>query len=537
MDEIELLKQENSRLSKELEDKSFELAVLYDISNNISYTLDYDNFLQFMMDSLHRIIDYDLCTSLIILEEEKKAKMVVRLAHPVNSEIIEGVKQKVLLALNSLRGESLSVEDVLFHLSGELTECSEARGEKIKSSFDVPLFVDDVAVGIMNVASFKEIQYTDDKLRLFYTVASQASSTIARLQAVLSAEKSKMNIMVKRMSEGVVMFDEKDELVILNASAKEMLGCPEKELDTKELLGFLQKIDLIQSLDEIKKQKGASWIKDLALEVPEQRVIHTEAVYILDDAEKPLGIAMVLRDVTKEREIEQMKNDFVSLVSHELRTPMAAMKGATDNMLDGLTGDLNAVQKDCLGIVKRNIDRLNRLIADLLDIARIESGKIQINKQPVDMVVLIKDVMQLFKENAKLKNIELITSFSTDLLMVEVDSDKITQVLTNLVGNAMKFTPESGKISVVLTKSDEFLQVDVVDTGLGISQKDLEKVFDKFYQVANIDSRTKTKGTGLGLPICKGIIEKHNGNIWVESVLGKGSKFIFTLPLGKTKLS
>jgi len=516
MTELEKLSEENRRLSQELKQRLFELSILYDISNSISYTLNYDDFLRLVMDSLHRIIDYDLCTSLLILGEEKKMKMVMRIAHPVKRELVEEVKAKVIKALGGLRGKPILDEEVTLDLKGQISEEKRTPQDSIRSSFDVPLFVQDKPIGVLNVASAKDINYSDDEIKLFYTLASQASAAIERLQAVLAAEKSKMKVMVEGMSEGVVMFDEKDELVIVNTAAREMLG---------------ESIDLLGPLEEIKKYRKAPRVLDIPLEKPFPRIVHSEAMCIQDQEDRSLGIVILLRDVTREREIDQMKSDFVSVVSHELRTPLAAMKGATDNLLDGLAGELNSVEKECLVITKRNIDRLNRLICDLLDISRIEAGKIQLNKEPVDLASLLKEIARIFQELAKENNLELITSLASGLPKVNADPDKIAQVLTNLVGNAVKFTPGGGQISISASDGGDFIQVDVMDTGLGIPRQDLERVFDKFYQVTLPGSQKKAAGTGLGLPISKGIIEKHGGKIWVESELGKGSKFSFRLPV------
>ena len=229
-----------------------------------------------------------------------------------------------------------------------------------------------------------------------------------------------------------------------------------------------------------------------------------------------------------------MKSDFVSLVSHELRTPLVAIKGAADNLLDGLAGELNATQRDCLVLSKRNIDRLNRLISDLLDISRIEAGKVQLNKQPVDAASIVRDVVGLFQASAKEKNITLELLLPEGLPLVTIDADKINQVLTNLVGNALKFTPAQGKITIKAFRVENFLQVEVGDTGIGIPQQDLERVFDKFYQVDRNKSFTSIKGTGLGLPISKGIVERHGGKIWAESERRTGEQ-IHLHPAGLIK--
>jgi PAS domain S-box-containing protein len=341
-----------------------------------------------------------------------------------------------------------------------------------------------------------------------------------------------MKIIIEGMSEGVAMFDEKGKLVIFNIAAKELLGYGSQELDAELLTKFFKSLGLIDSLDDIINSKKNKWIKEMYLEKPYPHVLRAEGGGINDETGRFLGIAIVFRDVTKEREIDQMKSEFVSLVSHELRTPMVAIKGATDNLLDGLAGELNSAQNSSLLIMRRNIDRLSRLISDLLDIGKIEAGKIQLNKQPVDISFIINDVLLLFQDIARQKNIGLTSSLIENIPKISIDSDKITQVLANLVGNAMKFTPENGKVKIDLSKREDCIQIDVSDTGLGISHKDLNKIFDKFYQVMRIaGGQEKTKGTGLGLSISKGIIEAHGGKIWVESELGKWSRFSFTLPL------
>lgn len=530
MTEIEALRQENQRLSQELRQRLFELSILYDITNRISYALDYNDFLRLIMDSLYKIIDYDFCASLVIIEEEEKAKMAIHIAHPIKKEIVESIKRKVMDSLGDLRGRPILEQEVIVDIKGEVMEDKNPQ-QTIKSSFDVPLFVQEKPVGILNVVSTKDIYYSDDEIKLFYTIASQASATIERLRAVLSAEKSKMKFMVEGMSEGVVMFDEKDRVVIFNGAAKNMLGYYQKESGADSLIRFFQEINLITSPEEIKKIEKSPWVKELRLEGPYTRIIRITVNRIYDE-ERSLGIVMVLQDVTKERETDQMKNDFVSLVSHELRTPLAAMRGATDNLLDGIVGQLTNMQKECLFITKRNIDRLGRLIADLLDISRIEAGRIQIDKQPTDVLSLANDVLRLFQDAAKENGLKLTASFAPDIPRVNIDPDKITQVVTNLVGNALKFTPKAGQINVNVYRNGESLQIDVIDNGHGIPSHDLDKLFSKFYQVACAGSKeTAKKGTGLGLAISKGIVEKHGGKIWVESELGKGSKFSFTLPI------
>ncbi|TBR14946.1 hypothetical protein EPO66_06390 [bacterium] len=382
----------------------------------------------------------------------------------------------------------------------------------------------------MNVASTRDVSYTDDEIKLFYTIASQASASIERLQAVLSAEKNKMAAMVEGMAEGVIMFDEKGKLIIFNSAAHYMLDYTKGQADADSLINFFREIGFISSFEGICRDQKSLWVKELNLERPYPHIVHVGSSCLKDDQGKHLGLVLVLHDVTKEREVDRMKDDFVSMVSHELRTPLAAIKGATDNLLEGIAGELNQIGKDSLLISKRNIDRLSRLISDLLDISRIEAGKIQLNKQVIDIRSIVLDTAALFKTMTAAKNIELDVKLADNIPELDIDSDKVIQVITNLLGNAVKFTPKGGNINLEVSLKDNFVQIDVLDNGIGIPQQDLNRVFDKFYQVTRSDVKDRPKGTGLGLPISKGIVERHGGKIWAESEMGKGSKFSFTLP-------
>ncbi len=234
------------------------------------------------------------------------------------------------------------------------------------------------------------------------------------------------------------------------------------------------------------------------------------------------------------RALDRMKSDFVSHVSHELRTPLAAIKGSVDNMLDGITGMINDKQQQYLFRIRNNTDRLIRLINDLLDISRIESGKIKLRLQAVPIRDIIKDVKESLMPVAKEKDIEFAASDSEwNDLNVKADRDKLSQIFTNLLDNAIKFSKTGGRIEIVLSaQNDDFIKASVIDYGMGIPEKDKENVFEKFYQVHN-DSDVKMKGTGLGLAITKSLVELHGGKIWVNSKEGGGSDFSFTIPLHK----
>jgi len=228
------------------------------------------------------------------------------------------------------------------------------------------------------------------------------------------------------------------------------------------------------------------------------------------------------------QKLDQLKADFISTVSHELRTPLSITKEGISLVLDKTAGEINEKQEKMLGTARSNIDRLARIIDDLLDISKIEAGKVELKRELVDIAGLIRQVAFSFELSLKERKIELKVNVPEKQLDAFIDPDKTTQVFTNLIGNALKFTYR-GYIEISLQEKEKEIACIVADTGSGIDQEDLPKVFSKFQQFGRLPGPGE-KGTGLGLAITKGIIELHGGKIWVESKLGEGTKFSFILP-------
>lgn len=244
------------------------------------------------------------------------------------------------------------------------------------------------------------------------------------------------------------------------------------------------------------------------------------------------GIKLLYKELdAKNKELQKLdklKDDFISAVSHELRTPLAITKEGLSLILDRVPGDITQKQEKILSVARDNIERLGRLINNLLDISKIESGKIVLKRKMVDINKIIEDIASSFESKAEAKGLMLKTSLPEGALEIYADADKLTQVFTNLIGNAMKFT-EKGHIGISVKDSDTEFECVVSDTGKGISKEDIPKVFSKFQQFGRTAGAGE-KGTGLGLSISKGIVELHKGRIWVDSDLGKGTEFTFTLP-------
>ena len=235
----------------------------------------------------------------------------------------------------------------------------------------------------------------------------------------------------------------------------------------------------------------------------------------------------------KLQELDRLKSAFVSIVSHELRTPMTSIKGYIENMLDGLTGGLTERQAYYLGRVKFNVERLTRMINDLLDLSRIEAGRVELARVPLPISELIPEIVESLQPVAQAKSISIQHRHQGAPVEISGDRDKLHQILTNLIQNAVKFTPSGGQISIETKPvAGGLVQFCVADTGCGISPDEQGRIFERFYRGETI--QVDQRGAGLGLPITKSLVELHGGSIWVESVLGQGSRFYFTIPIASS---
>jgi signal transduction histidine kinase len=269
----------------------------------------------------------------------------------------------------------------------------------------------------------------------------------------------------------------------------------------------------------------------LELENDRIALVHLAPVILQNDF---LGTVSIFRDITHEVEVDRLKSEFVATVSHELRTPMTAIKGYVDILTMGAAGALEENQLHFLDIVRNNIDRLNILVGDLLDISRIEAGRVILNQQPVNLREIAEDVIAdaLRRSQNEKKPMALSLDAPTKILPVMGDSDRVRQIIGNLVDNAFNYTPSDGTIRVNIHQQNGEIQVDVQDNGVGIAPEDQARVFDRFFRGEH-PLVLATPGTGLGLSIVRQLVEMHKGRIWMTStgVPGEGSTFSFTLPI------
>ena len=345
---------------------------------------------------------------------------------------------------------------------------------------------------------------------------------ITELSQYTKMQADKLSAIVYSINDGLVLTDENNKIVLMNNRASEILGVPR---DTKESLFYIVKNEtLVSAMKQVYEKPE----KVLEIDLSHARPFFVSvATQIITDPDKRkiVGIIFIMRDITGIKEVEKMKEDFFHGITHDLRNPLTSMLGFLKFLLDGSVGPINEKQKHFLDIVNKSSNRLLGMINNILDIAKLEVGKMELSLIRFDIKNLAERVCNSMMSKAIEGRIEL-TCLQIPSITISADEELIERVLINLVGNAIKYTSSGGKVTISAKEQGTYVQIAVIDTGEGIPPEYLDRIFDKFQQVTG---RVRG-GTGIGLTITKYIVEAHFGKIWVESKLGEGSKFIFSIP-------
>jgi NtrC-family two-component system sensor histidine kinase KinB len=341
-------------------------------------------------------------------------------------------------------------------------------------------------------------------------------------------EKTKTEAVIFSITDGILMTDREGRLQVANDQARAKLSLPEADWQGKPLTDFVQNQSVLEAFKNIPETDRKDRTKEVDLSVGDlsRYYLLSTGEVITQEKKEKIGFVAVLRNITLEKELDRMKDDFLHSITHDLRNPMTSVRGFLKFLLDGVGGPLTPEQKKMLETMDRASHRLLILINDILDIAKLEAGRMTLNLSETDLRNLAQKNLEIAEGSALKKSIKLNLQCSEQLPRIWCDAELIERVFSNLISNALKFTPENGSVTVAITELVGELKVAVIDTGEGIPPEYLNKIFDKFQQVAG----QRRGGTGLGLTICKHIVESHLGKIWVESKLTEGSHFIFTLP-------
>ncbi|MCE5252262.1 PAS domain-containing sensor histidine kinase [bacterium] len=441
---------------------------------------------------------------------------------------------KTLFELPILNEESkkVAVDNFLQRMKGEAVQTYEL--EMVKQDGET-------VIGEVNGALIELANNRRGDLIIIRDVTGRKKAEKERLDLIskLQEKTEELNTILENVGDGIITVNNEYTITAFNNAFSELVGLPREEIIGKPCYDIIRCVDNDRN-DLCNHSCGLEQTLLKGLTFVERSIIQhrDDTTTTVESVNSPLksvdgsiiGAVKSIRDITKEAEIEHMKEEFVSTVSHELRTPLTAIQGYIDLILAGETGEINDVQREFLDMVSRNSERLTLLINDLLDIEKLEAVKLTLRMQKVSLSDLVRYSANTLRHNALEKKLDYILDIKNGIEGY-FDQDKITQIMLNLISNAIKFTPE-GSVTIKLDERNNKAEISILDTGIGISPADRKKLFTKFFR-AETPLVKKIPGTGLGLSIVKKLIEVHKGKIIVSSDTGKGSEFLVVLPLEK----
>lgn len=377
---------------------------------------------------------------------------------------------------------------------------------------------------------------TRDEVGLLADTLNQMAAELKSKIEELSEDRSQLLAMLTSMVEGVMVLDYRGRVLQVNPALERMFGVTRAEARGRHISEVFKHSDLNAFVTTVLTTR-AGRENEIVL-TPGGRCLHIEASVAGGQAENEACAVFVFHDITELRRLENIRKDFVANVSHELRTPLTSIKGYVEALLDGGKDDPETCTR-FLDIILKQSDRLNLILEDLLQLSKIESGQMQFVREPLDIASLIERTLAMIKPLADKKRHRLISDIASNLPPVTGDQERLAQVLSNLLDNAIKYTPEGGQVSLTARRislpdsttgvEQAGIELMVADSGIGIPEKDRPRVFERFYRVDKARSR-ELGGTGLGLAIVKHIVEGHGGQVWVEGNVPTGSRFVVRLP-------
>lgn len=489
------------------------LETLSNVGRSVTASLDLDVVLKLVVDAAVEITGAEEGSLLIL--DEKSGELSMRAARNFKDEFV--------------RTFSLPINDTLAGdvvRTGKPAMLDEKSPQKIKTSYlvksliYVPLKIHDRVIGVLGVDNRdSEKPLLSQHITSISALADYAAIAIenARLYTGTEVERNKLEAILTRIEDGVIVVNDAGKVILVNRVARNLFDLGDQDVELKSIDDVFQHEQLLKLL----KNGHDTFPYRSELELGDDRVIDTQLNVIPD-----VGITVTLHDVTYFKELDRIKSDFVSTVSHDLRSPLTAILGYVE-LLERV-GPINERQQSFIKRVQTSVRNITELINDLLDLGRIESG---FDERKVSLS--LPKVVQYSVESMKNKVLEKKHQLSIDvpetLPNVIGDSVRLRQVVDNLLGNAIRYTPEGGQISIVATEENEQIILRVSDNGYGIPAADRPHIFDKFYRASNVIE--DISGSGLGLAIVKSIVENHQGRVWVDSAEGEGSTFTVVLPV------
>ncbi len=526
------LRRDKERLLRQLHQRVEALGVLYEVSRaSAGEPLGYDAIIDRVLTAVSRVLPYDCGAALIALGWDRTATLRLRCQGiVVGEQSLLGVKESMLAAWGQRSGLALPEDRVITHVTGTTSQDAAAPAAWA-SQLTVALTAGGRPVGLLSLFSQRPHVYSEEDGALLDTLANQTADAIQSLRASEEASRQRIDRMVESMADGVILTDEKNEIVVLNPAARRMLvlgegpPAPDASKRLREKLGF-DPFELVRGWE----YGGAQVLREeLKLD---ERTIHTTVTPVSDSRGVLRGVCVVLRDVTEQKQLEERKDEFVHMVSHELRTPLTSISGSLDLVLNFLSTDMNEKQRRYLMLARDSTEKLNAIVDDLLDLAKFAKGRLRMNFEWAYVDEQVRRAVEKYGPAFMERRIKVSAGLPQHGLRALADPNRLTQVLNNLLTNAAKFTPEGGEVRLELKATSAvpgYIALTCWNSGEPIAEENLERIFDRFEQARTQANRT-VRGTGLGLAICRNIVEAHAGHIWCEPCQD-GVRFVVVLPV------
>lgn len=371
--------------------------------------------------------------------------------------------------------------------------------------------------------------YGQDEIGQLAMTFNSLTRKLQEAQATTEGERRKLSSVLTYMTDGVIATDRKGRVILINEPAADMLNVSRETVLSTSIVSLLG-LEEDYTFEELLEERE-SIILDYS-DHKENLILRANISVIQKETGFINGLITVLHDITEQEKIEEERREFVANVSHELRTPLTTMRSYLEALADGAWQDKN-LAPNFLDVTQTETERMIRLVNDLLQLSKMDSKDYQFKKEWIDFVKFYHRIIDRF-EFTKQQNVTFERRLPNHADFVEIDADKLTQVMDNIISNALKYSPEGGKVTFSIEERDQFLIISISDEGMGIPKENLTKIFDRFYRVDKARTR-KLGGTGLGLAIAKEMVEAHGGEIWADSVDGKGTTISFSLPYVRTE--
>jgi len=444
------------------------------------------------------------------MKEDGRLIGIVRLAVPLSeldAQLVQ-LRNVLLMVLLSALGLALAFSyPFALRLTRPLREMMSVAGDLARGRLDRRAAIS-----------------SGDEIADLGRVLNQMAADLETTMAEVSEDRARLRAILSGMVEGVLVLDRESRIVLMNAAIERMFQLEGSTAVGRPLIEVFRHHPLHQMVQKVLESK-ADRSDEMVIFIPEERTFTVQASVSQTGA---IAAVLVFHDVTDLKRLERVRKDFVANVSHELRTPLTSIKGYIEALIDGAKDDPEKCA-EFLGIIEKHADQLNTLLSDLLQLSTIESGQYQWRRTAVSVPDLIEKAVHLLRPLAEKKSQTISVAPLESVGPVTGDANQLTEVLINLIDNAIKYTPESGRITVEAVQKGSAVEIAVSDTGIGIPSKEIPRIFERFYRVDRARSR-EMGGTGLGLSIVKHIVEAHGGRVSVESWIGKGSRFVVTLP-------